>query len=156
MIKKWQPPISTSISPISTFFSGLSPLSSKMFGTPLKELNFWKVLPTSLIRGGGGGGPNMLHLNKPSRKGNSERHYWNWIIWPSAHLLFQKNVNFEITEERNKTILSLLNPFFSSSRERTHFQELLYLFQASWRILFQKRFEGKYNYDFSLCYNSSS
>ena len=123
MIKKWQTPISTSISPISTLFSGLSPLSSKMFGTPPPPSNsiyFWKVLPTSLIRGGGG--PNLLHLSKLSRKGNSERHYWNGIIWPSAHLLFKKNVNFEVKDERNKTILSLLNPFFSSSRD--HYKQV--------------------------------
>ena len=104
--------------PFLPSFQGYPPFLAKCLVPPPPPSNsiyFRKVLPTSLIRGGGG--PNMLHLSKLSRKGNSERHYWNEIIWPSAHLLFKKNVNFEVKDERNKTILSLLNPFFSSSRD---------------------------------------
>ena len=54
VIKKWQPPISTS----TPSLSGLSPLSNKTFCTPPpKWLNFWKVisplppLPPSFKRG---------------------------------------------------------------------------------------------------------
>ena len=53
VIKKWQPPIST-----STPLSGLSPLSSKIFGIPPSDSIFGKSYPP-LIRAGGGGVPTM-------------------------------------------------------------------------------------------------
>ena len=57
VIKKWQPPISTSAPP----FQGYPPLSSKILGSPSSDSIFGRSYPP-LIRGGGEGGFQLCLL----------------------------------------------------------------------------------------------
>ena len=71
VIKKWQPPHFC----ITPYFSELSPLSSKIFGTPLPQVTQFLEGPTFDKAGGGEGGTNY------------ENPWHFWFIWKIGYCL---------------------------------------------------------------------
>ena len=78
VIKKWQPPISTSAPP----FQGYLPLSSKILGSPPSDSIFGRSYPP-LIRGGWGRVPTMSS---------------GLITWPQATRLLSANAGYTVCD----------------------------------------------------------
>ena len=125
---------------INPSISGLSPLSSKIFGTPPRWLNFLKGLPPPLIRGDFNYAPacRSLKENPPQ------------CITVEYKLVNSKIKNMCLENKKSKELLNLhrnmaMKPQLGNSRKCPDLYWKYYptLDQEIWKKIWKKKFERK-------------